>query len=46
MVEKTELGTKHECESCGGKYYDFGKPDKPCPLCGANPGAEDDQEEE
>jgi rubrerythrin len=42
--EKIELGTKHECDSCGAKYYDFGKADKPCPACGAVPGAEDEEE--
>ena len=46
VSEKNQLGTKHECEKCGGKYYDFGKPDKPCPLCGATPGADDAPEEE
>ena len=34
VAKKIELGTKHECESCGGKFYDLGVPDKPCPLCG------------
>lgn len=46
MGEKIELGTKHECDSCGAKYYDFGKADKPCPVCGAVPGADDGEEEE
>lgn len=31
-----ELGTKHECFSCGAKFYDFGKPQAICPKCGAN----------
>lgn len=32
----TNLGTKHECYSCGAKFYDFGKPQAICPKCGAN----------
>jgi hypothetical protein len=44
--EKIELGTKHECDSCGAKYYDFGNADRPCPVCGAVPGADDEEEEE
>jgi uncharacterized protein (TIGR02300 family) len=32
----TNLGTKHECYSCGTKFYDFGKPQALCPKCGAN----------
>ena len=31
-----ELGTKHECYSCGAKFYDFGRPAPICPQCGAN----------
>ena len=31
-----ELGTKHECFSCGAKFYDFGRPQAICPKCGAN----------
>jgi predicted nucleic acid-binding Zn-ribbon protein len=31
-----ELGTKHECYSCGAKFYDFGRPAPICPKCGAN----------
>jgi uncharacterized protein (TIGR02300 family) len=30
------LGTKHECYSCGTKFYDLGKPEALCPKCGAN----------
>ena len=31
-----ELGSKHECPSCGIKFYDLGKPEPICPKCGAN----------
>lgn len=31
-----ELGTKHECFSCGAKFYDFARPAPICPKCGAN----------
>lgn len=31
-----DLGTKHECYSCGAKFYDLGKPEPICPKCGAN----------
>jgi len=31
-----ELGTKHECYSCGAKFYDFARPAPICPKCGAN----------
>jgi hypothetical protein len=38
VAGRIELGKKHECESCGTKYYDFGKPDPACPKCGAPSG--------
>ena len=31
-----ELGNKHDCYSCGAKFYDLGKPEPICPKCGAN----------
>ena len=31
-----DLGTKHDCYSCGAKFYDFGRPQAICPKCGAN----------
>lgn len=31
-----DLGTKHDCYSCGAKFYDFGRPQALCPKCGAN----------
>ena len=43
-----ELGTKYECEECGTKFYDLGKPDAVCPSCGWSPTGEkaDDSDEE
>lgn len=31
-----DLGTKHECFSCGARFYDLGKSEPVCPKCGAN----------
>lgn len=31
-----DLGSKHECPSCGIKFYDLGKHEPICPKCGAN----------
>lgn len=31
-----ELGKKHECLSCGVKFYDLGNSEIICPKCGAN----------
>jgi uncharacterized protein (TIGR02300 family) len=31
-----EMGSKHECFSCGAKFYDLGKSEAICPKCGAN----------
>lgn len=35
-MPELKLGTKHECFSCGTKFYDLGKNDAICPKCGAN----------
>lgn len=35
-MPETKLGTKHECYSCGTKFYDLGKQEPLCPKCGAN----------
>lgn len=35
-MPELKLGTKHECFSCGTKFYDLGKPEPLCPKCGAN----------
>lgn len=40
VAKKIELGTKHECEGCGAKYYDLGVPGKLCPVCGVDVEAE------
>ena len=34
-----DLGNKHECLSCGTKFYDLGRSQLVCPSCG------EDQEE-
>ena len=31
-----DLGKKHECLSCGVKFYDLGNAEIICPKCGAN----------
>lgn len=35
-IENNGLGKKFTCYSCGTKFYDFGKPEKVCPKCGAD----------
>jgi uncharacterized protein (TIGR02300 family) len=35
-MPELKLGTKHECYSCGTKFYDLGKAEPVCPKCGAN----------
>jgi len=35
-MPELKLGTKHECYSCGTKFYDLGKSEAVCPKCGAN----------
>lgn len=35
-MPELKLGTKHECYSCGTKFYDLGKSEPVCPKCGAN----------
>ncbi len=46
MAGTGELGNKHECESCGTKFYDLGVADAPCPKCGQVPGEEPTEEPE
>lgn len=29
-----QLGEKHECDDCGIKVYDLGRPEALCPRCG------------
>ena len=38
-----DLGTKHECSSCGSKFYDLGKDEPICPKCGLNQLAEEEE---
>ncbi len=35
-MAESKLGTKHECISCGAKFYDLGKPKHICPKCGTD----------
>lgn len=35
-MPELSLGIKHECFSCGTRFYDLGKPEALCPKCGAN----------
>lgn len=42
--DKPNLGTKHECEHCGIKYYDLGNAEPVCPQCGTPLGAEEPEE--
>lgn len=35
-MPELKLGNKHECYSCGTKFYDLGKAEPICPKCGAN----------
>ena len=37
-----DLGTKHECSSCGTRFYDLGKDEPICPKCGLNQLAEEE----
>ncbi|MGB5296716.1 MAG: FYDLN acid domain-containing protein [Thermoanaerobaculia bacterium] len=32
----TDLGNKHECLSCGTKFYDLGRSQLVCPSCGGD----------
>ncbi len=41
-----DLGKKHECETCGMKFYDLGKPEPVCPKCGVIEQAEVTKEDE
>lgn len=31
-----DLGNKHECSSCGTKFYDLGRSQLVCPSCGGD----------
>lgn len=34
-MAKPEWGTKRMCQSCGARFYDFGRSPIVCPACGA-----------
>ena len=34
-MRKSKLGTKRQCQACGGRLYDLGKRPVVCPRCGA-----------
>lgn len=36
MIDKTKLGTRYTCFSCGTKFYDLLRPEPLCPECGSN----------
>ena len=33
-MSKPELGTKHQCQNCGAKFFDLNKDPIVCPKCG------------
>ena len=33
-MAKPELGTKHQCQNCGAKFFDMNKDPIVCPKCG------------
>jgi hypothetical protein len=35
-LDKTKLGTRFTCFSCGTKFYDLNRPAPTCPECGAD----------
>ena len=35
LLAKPEWGTKRTCQSCGARFYDFGRSPIVCPACGA-----------
>jgi uncharacterized protein (TIGR02300 family) len=53
-LAKPELGSKHQCQNCGAKFFDLNKDPIVCPKCGtvfqgaaarARPAAKPDEEE-
>jgi uncharacterized protein (TIGR02300 family) len=53
-LAKPELGTKHQCQNCGAKFFDLNKDPIVCPKCGtvfqgaaarARPAAKPEEEE-
>jgi uncharacterized protein (TIGR02300 family) len=55
-LAKPELGTKHQCQNCGAKFFDLNKDPIVCPKCGtvfqvaaaarARPAAKPEEEED
>ena len=54
-MSKPELGTKHQCQNCGAKFFDLNKDPIVCPKCGtvfqsvaarARPAAKAEEEED
>ena len=55
-MAKPELGTKHQCQNCGAKFFDLNKDPIVCPKCGtvfqvlaaarARPAAKAEEEED
>jgi uncharacterized protein (TIGR02300 family) len=55
-LAKPELGTKHQCQNCGAKFFDLNKDPIVCPKCGtvfqvaaatrARPAAKAEEEED
>ena len=43
-MTEPKLGTKHECQSCGTKFYDLGRPKQICPQCGTDQKAQEEEE--
>ena len=35
-LDKTKLGTRYTCFSCGTRFYDLNRPVATCPECGAD----------
>jgi hypothetical protein len=36
MVDRTKLGKRYACFSCGLKFYDLNRPEPLCPKCGSD----------
>lgn len=36
MLDKSKLGTRYVCFSCGTKFYDLNRPEPTCPECSAD----------
>ncbi len=45
-MAESKLGNKHECNSCGTKFYDLGKSKQICPQCGVDQQAPEEEEAE